>query len=403
MTITYPAILDDEADYAVEEMPDLLERLAALRERAPAAWVRSFGRPTVMFTSYELVNAAFRDEETFPSAAFYGSTVTDVLGRNLQCMYGDEHRRNRALASPAFRQRLMPGLVRPLLEPVAHELIDRFESRGEADLVADFTKRYPFKIILRLLGLPQAAEEQVTTWALGMLDIQQNHDFARRCSEEFTAFVDPIMQQRRTDPADDLISTLATTEVDGDRLTDDEIMNFLKLLFPAGADTTYLGLGNTLFALLANPDQLDLVRADPATQCRWAAEEGLRWNAPVALLPRHNPRDVVWNGVAIPADTPLIFAIAAANRDPAVFTDPERFDVTRRPGATMTFGFGTHFCLGAHLARAEMEVSLQVLLERLPGLRLAEPVTVGAAEEPRITSSFVQLLRGPNRLPVRFG
>jgi cytochrome P450 len=395
-TLASPPVLDDDGDYAVDDMPDLLDRLAALRERRPAAWVRSFGRPTVMFTSHELVNAAFKDEETFPSAAFYGNTVTDVLGDNLQCMYGDEHRRNRALASPAFRQRLMPGLVEPLLEPVAHELIDRFEARGEADLVAEFTKRYPFKIILRLLGLPQASEEQVTTWALGMLDIQQNHDFARQCSQEFTAFVDPIMQQRRTEPADDLISTLATTEVDGDRLTDDEIMNFLKLLFPAGADTTYLGLGNTLYALLTHPDQLEAVVAEPATECRWAAEEGLRWNAPVALLPRHNPRDVVWHDVAIPADTPLIFAIAAANRDPAVFEDPERFDVTRRPGGVLTFGFGTHFCLGAHLARAEIDVCLRALLERLPKLRLA------STDDVRITSSFVQLLRGPNRLPVRF-
>ena len=231
-------------------------------------------------------------------------------------MYGDEHRRNRALASPAFRQRLMPGLVRPLLEPVAHELIDRFEARGEADLVAEFTKRYPFKIILRLLGLPQASEEQVTTWALGMLDIQQNHDFARAVLGGVHRVRGPDHAARRTEPADDLISTLATTEVDGDRLTDDEIMNFLKLLFPAGADTTYLGLGNTLYALLTNPDQLERVLADPEAECRWAAEEGLRWNAPVALLPRHNPRDVVWHDVAIPADTPLIFAIAAANRDP---------------------------------------------------------------------------------------
>jgi cytochrome P450 len=106
---------------------------------------------------------------------------------------------------------------------------------------------------------------------------------------------------------------------------------------------------------------------------------------------------VIWHDVAIPADTPLIFAIAAANRDPAMFEDPDRFDVTRRPGATLTFGFGTHFCLGAHLARAELDVSLKVLLERLPNLRLAD------AEDVQITSSFVQLLRGPNRLPVRFG
>ncbi len=100
MAIAPPAVLDDETDYAVDDLPDFDARLASLRERAPAAWVRAFGRPAVMFTSYELVSAAFKAEETFPSAAFYGNTVTEVLGRNIQCMYGDEHRRNRALASP---------------------------------------------------------------------------------------------------------------------------------------------------------------------------------------------------------------------------------------------------------------------------------------------------------------
>jgi len=396
MTITLPAVLDDDADYAVEDMPDLHERLAALRRRAPAAWVRAFGQPALMFTTYDLVLEAFKDEETFPSAAFYSNVVTDVLGRNIQCMYGDEHRRNRSLASPAFRRSLMPGLIQPLLEPVANELIDRFEPRGEADLVADFTARYPFKIILRLLGLPQAAEEDVTRWALGMLDIQQNYENAVRCSQEFVAFVDPIMQRRRTEPADDLISKLATEEVGGERLTDEEILNFLKLLFPAGADTTYLGLGNTLLGLLTHPDQLARVMADPAGEARWAGEEGLRWNAPVALLPRHNPREVEWHGIPIPADTPLLFAIASANRDPAMFDDPDRFDVGRRATGTLAFGFGTHFCLGAHLARAEIEISLQVLLRRLPRLRLVPD------DDVKIGSSFVQLLRGPNRLPVRF-
>ena len=236
----------------------------------------------------------------------------------------------------------------------------------------------------------------VARWALGMLDIQQNYQHAVQCSQEFTEFVAPILQQRRTDPADDLISKLATEEVDGERLTDDEIMNFLKLLFPAGADTTYLGLGNTLYGLLTHPDQLEQVASDLGGQARAAAEEGLRWEAPVALLPRHNPQDVVWNGIAIPADTPLIFAIVAANRDPAQFEDPDRFDVGRRPSGVLTFGFGKHFCLGAHLARAEIEISLKVLLSRLPGLRMADDP--GA----RIGSTFSQMLRGPNRLPVRF-
>jgi len=395
-TIARPQQLDEDVDYAVEDLPDLVERLHRLRATRPAAWVRCFGEPAVMFTSFELVNAALRDEETFPSAAFYSDVVTEVLGRNLQCMYGDEHRLNRALVSPAFRQRLMPGLVAPLLEPVAHELVDRFEGRGSADLVTDFTRKYPFAIILRLLGLPPTAEEDVERWALGMLDIQQNYAHALECSRQFMAFVDPILQQRRDDPGDDLVSTLATTEVDGARLTDEEIFNFLRLLFPAGADTTYLGLGSTLFALLSDPSQLERVQADPATECHWAAEEGVRWEPPTGLLPRRNPRDTVWHGVPIPAGTPLIFAILAANRDPAVFPDPDRFDVGRRPSTTLTFGLGVHFCLGAHLARAEMDIALRVLVERLPRLRFADRDGV------RVMKTFVQFLRGPNRLPVRF-
>jgi cytochrome P450 len=397
-TITRPEQLDDEADYAVDDLPDLVERLHHLRSTRPAAWVRAFGVPALMFSSYELVNAALRDEETFPSAAFYGDLVTDVLGRNLQCMYGDEHRLNRALVSPAFRQRLMPGLVTPLLEPVAHELIDRFEAQGSADLVADFTHKYPFIIILRMLGLPPTAEEDVERWALGMLDIQQNHEYARECSHQFMAFVEPILEERRSDPGDDLVSTLATTEVEGSRLTNDEIFNFLRLLFPAGADTTYLGLGSTLFALLSDPAQLELVRADPATECRWAAEEGVRWQPPTGLLPRANPVDTVWHGIPIPGGTPLLFALLSANRDPSVFADPDRFDVARRATGTLTFGLGVHFCLGAHLARAEMEVALRALVTRLPRLRFDDAEMDGV----RITKTFVQFLRGPNRLPVRF-
>ena len=161
MTIQYPTQLDEDFDYFEADRPDLVDQLRRHRETRPAAWVKAWGQPALMFTSYELVDAAFRDEETFPSAAFYGTTVTDVLGRNIQCMEGTEHRRNRALVSPYFRAKNVAEVVPPLLEPVAHELIDRFEAAGETDLVASFTKLYPIKIILRLLGLfdrPAAAD-----------------------------------------------------------------------------------------------------------------------------------------------------------------------------------------------------------------------------------------------------
>jgi len=396
MKIDFPTALDDELDYLAVDPPDLVERLRRHRETRPAAWVRAWGGPALMFTSYELVDAAFRDEETFPSAAFYANTVTDVLGRNVQCMEGEEHRRNRALVSPYFRAKNVAEVVPPLLEPVAHELIDRFEREGRTDLVASFTKLYPIKIILRLLGLPIESEDDVARWAMGMMDIQNNHDSAVRCSKDFVAFVKPFLARRRVEPASDLLSQLATVEQEGERLTDEEIMNFLLLLFPAGADTTFLGLGTTLFALLTHPDQLELVRSDPAEECAWAAEEAIRWVPPVSLQPRRNPKDVVWHGVPIPAGANLVFATLAANRDPAAFDDPDRFDVRRRPRATLTFGRGPHFCLGAHLARAELDVAVRVLLERLPRLRLVE------GTDARITAGIVPVFRGPNRLPVRF-
>lgn len=398
--MTAPPALDLDVDVMLDDVDDLAATLHALRARRGAVWARAFGQPALLLVGYELVNAAFRDEEALPAADYYGRVVTDVLGRNLQCMAGEEHRVNRALVSPRFRQRLMPDLVEPLLAPVAHELLDRIAPHGRADLVADFTSRYPSTVITRLLGLPPHSEDEVRRWALGMLDIR-DHDRALRASREFVAFVDPILQRRRHDPGDDLLSALATAEIvtaghERARLTDEEIYNFLRLLFPAGADTTYLGLGSTLHALLTNPDQLAIVRADLEGECRWAAEEAIRLDPPTAWIPRYCTRDLVWHDVEIPADTAVYLGVMAANRDPAVFADPDRFDVRRRPTAVMTFGFGAHFCLGAHLARAELDVALRVILSRLPGLRLVE------TEDVRITGTFHHLLRGPNRLPVAF-
>lgn len=397
MTMVIPDTLDTETDFILDDLPDVAGTLREWRSRKPAIWARAFGAPTLMLLSHELVHAAFMDEETFPSAAFYGNVVTDVLGRNLQCMYGEEHRLNRALVSPAFRQRLMPGLIEPLLEPVAHELIDRIEWRGEADLVADFTSRYPFIIITRLLGLPKHSEEEIRSWAVTMLDIQREHDAALKASRAFVDFVRPILDRRRSDPGDDLLSTLATTEMEGERLTDEEIFNFLKLLFPAGADTTYLGLGNTIYHLLHDPEQLEIVLRNPAEECRWAGEEAIRMDPPTAWIPRVNPQEITWHGIDVPAGAPMMFGLMAANRDPAVYDDPDTFDVKRRPNMVMTFGYGVHFCLGAHLARAELQTALKVILERLPNLRFRETDGV------RITGTIHHLLRGPNRLPVTWG
>jgi cytochrome P450 len=214
---------------------------------------------------------------------------------------------------------------------------------------------------------------------------------ALAAKDQFTRFLAPLVERRRSDPRTDLISVLATTEIEGERLSDEEIFSFVRLVFAAGTDTTFFGLGNALFALLTNPDQLEAVTVDPAANLRWTVEECLRWESPVSMEPRRAPVATSWFGQDIEAGARLLFGIAAANRDPARFDDPDRFDITRHPEPIMTFGIGAHFCLGAHLARAEIAGALEVILTGLKDLRLVEDTTVSGT-----------VLRGPKRLPVRF-
>jgi cytochrome P450 len=378
-------------DVGLQDIPDIHRTLRSLRERAPWAPVTYYGFPAVLLLTHELVAEAFRDEETFPAAATYEGSTGPVLGRTLQCMGGEEHRVNRALVSPTFRPARIAESVRALLEPVAQELTDALT--GSVDLVEEFADRYPFRVIVRLLGLPEAAEQDLKRWAYDLFRFPVAPEPALAASEEFTRYLEPHLAERRHAPADDLLSTLAVTEVEGERLTDEEIYAFVRLLFPAGADTTSLGLANMLYGLLRDPALYERVIADPA-QRRWAVEETLRWEPPVGLLPRIAPKSAHWHGISIDANTPVIFAVTAANRDPAVHADPDTFDLDRHATAQLAFGGGPHYCLGAHLARAEMATALGVLAERLPRLRLeADPVEIRG----RLSTA----LRGPDHLMAR--
>ncbi|TFG93536.1 MAG: cytochrome P450, partial [Myxococcales bacterium] len=180
--------------------------------------------------------------------------------------------------------------------------------------------------------------------------------------------------------------------IDGERLSDEEILAFLRLLFPAGADTTDRGLGSMLFAVLTHREVFERAVAEPASIAD-VVQESLRWEAPTALLPRFAPKDVSWAGVEIPAGSEVIFGVTSGNRDAGVYADPDRFDPDRKATNILSFGHGLHFCLGSHLARREMEVSLQVISERLPDLELVEPERVKIAGT---------VLLGPKSLPVRF-
>ncbi len=386
------APLMPELDFAYAEVANLHELLDSLRRNGPVVPVLFHGRVTWLILGYDELTAAFADDETFPSKTIYEQIAMPTMGKTIQCMAGDEHRRNRALVSHAFRPAVMRRTVESLLVPLAHELLDRFADRGEGDLVAEFTRRFPFLVITRFLGIPVADEDRLLHWALKLIEYPWDPQGALAASREFTDYLRVLVAERRAQRGEDLVSELAHAEVDGERLTDEEIFSFLRLLFPAGSDTTYKNMGSLFYALLTHPEVAELARSD-ASQIPAIVDEGLRWEPPVALLPRACAKDVHWAGVHLAANTPLLYGIAAANRDPAVFEDPHRFEPSRKGRRHLTFGHGLHFCLGSHLARRELEVALAAVLERLPGLALVDPAST------RITGGVI---RGPAQLRARW-
>jgi cytochrome P450 len=304
------------------------------------------------------------------------------------------HNRYRSLVSKAFSQRALARRQEELVEKVGNELIDRFAGRGRADLVREFTFPYPTQIIAGLLGLPREDYPQFQRWSISLLSFTVSRERGIAASKSLREYLVPILAARRREPRDDLISTLAQAEIDGERLSDEEIFSFLRLLLPAGVETTYRSTGNLLFGLLSHPAQLDAVRSDRSLVPQ-AIEEAVRWEAPLLVITRVAVRDTELAGVPIPAGSAVMPMLGAANRDEDRYPDPDRFDIFRAPKPHISFGHGVHVCLGMHLARLEMRVALDLLLDRLPGLRL-DP----EGKDPHIRG---QVFRSPTSLPVLFG
>jgi cytochrome P450 len=275
------------------------------------------------------------------------------------------------LATPAFRSGAVARFNDEQLAPLAHEIVDRFAARGRGDLVAEFTKVLPFYVISRKLGLPIGTEEDQRRWAKALLGFPRDQAGARAGAEEFTRFLAPVVAQRRRDPGDDVLSGLLAASHEGRTLTDAEVFSHVRLLYAVGATTTSDEMGNLLSALLTHPEILDRARLEPEVRPR-VVLESLRWEPPVALLPRHAPLAGRIAGMDIPAASTLLVGIAAANRDPRRFMNADGFDPDRGESEILTFGLGRKFCPGVHLARTQLLTALEVLLERLPGLRLVD-------------------------------
>ena len=282
-----------------------------------------------------------------------------------------DHGRLRGLAHQAFTPRMVERL-RGRIQARTDDLIDRVISAGRMDIIADLAYPLPVNVIADMVGVPAADRGRLRRWAAafetfldGLAGVEENY----RATLEFHDYLRELIAAHRANPQDDLLSALVAAEAGGDRFTEEEILVTCTLLLNAGHVTTTNLIGNGLLALLHHPDQLRLLRDDPSLLPA-AVDEVLRYESPVQFTARTATTDVELGGALIRRGDLVKLMLGAANRDPAQFADPDRFDITRQESRHLAFGLGPHFCLGSALARLEGQIVLGTLLRRLPGLRL---------------------------------
>lgn len=341
---------------------------------------------------YEDCSRVLRDPKTFTSTG-YDSTIGMVMGHMILGMDDPEHRMHRNLVAPAFRERALARWEPEFIAPICHELMDRFAADGEADLVRQLTFEFPVRVISRILGLPEEDFGQFQRWSIELIGLGADIERGLAASESLRSYFAAIVAERRKQPRDDVISDLVTAEVAGEHLSDEAIYSFLRLLLPAGAETTYRSSGNLLYLLLTHPDQLEAVRRDRDLLPQ-AIEEGLRCEPPLLTINRTATVDVELGGVTIPADASVNLCLGSANHDETRWDNPDDFDIFRPALPHLAFAHGPHMCLGMHLARMETRVLLLALLERLQNLRL-DPEAI----DPHIRGL---VFRSPTELPVLF-
>ena len=318
--------------------------------------------------------------------------------RSILGMEGDEHQRIRRLVSPAFTPKGADRL-RPFMREVVGELVDGVVQQGHCDLVADVCEPYPIPIICELLGAPKEDWKLFSSWATDIFRIFNNdleNDLPRikAAMEELDAYVRAMIEERRSRPADDLLTDLIAAEEAGDRLTTDELVMMCDAVLMAGTDTTRNQLACSVALLVQHPEQWRRLGEDPELG-KPAAEETMRHLGTVGGTARFASEDIEYRDVLFPAGTLVITSLATANVDPTVWDDPHRLDIEREPGRAshMTLGWGLHHCLGANLARAELQEALPILARRMP-----DAVVDGEVEwKPANVGIW-----GPARLPLRF-
>ncbi|MFJ9108933.1 cytochrome P450 [Streptomyces sp. NPDC102283] len=378
-----------------------------MRQDTPLMWHEATG--SYIVSRYEDVERVFKDKEGEFTTENYDWQIEPVHGRTILQLSGREHAVRRALVAPAFRGSDLRDKFLPVIERNSRELIDGFRDSGSVDLVADYATRFPVNVIADMLGLDKSDYERFHGWYTAVIaflgNLSGDPEVTRageRTRVEFAEYMLPIIRKRREAPGDDLLSTLCTAEVDGVRMGDEDIKAFCSLLLAAGGETTDKAIAGIFTNLLSHPEQLEAVRADRTLIPR-AFAETLRYTPPVHMIMRKSATDVALGGGTVPAGSTVTCLIGAANRDEDRYRNPDVFDIFREDlTATnafsaaadhLAFALGRHFCVGALLAKAEVEIGVGQLLDAMPDLRLADgfdPVERGV------------FTRGPQSLPVRF-
>jgi cytochrome P450 len=320
--------------------------------------------------------AAVGDPSVVDTAFNHGDgTFSGVMRNIMTFLDSDSHKRVRSLAATSFTPRAI-ARFRPIAERVANDLCDKVQDDGGMDLVSQYNYELPFNVIARVLGVPEDDFPLLKGLAWDFARAGEplvNDEVARRgddATRDLISYFEDLIAKRRSERADDLVSSLVAVEDGGDRLSPTELVCNCILLMQAGHETTQDLLGNAMVALARNPDQLSLLRGRPDTT-KDAVEEFLRYDGSVQLSQRLLLTDMTFDDIIIPAGSVVCAFLGAANRDPEQFRQPDRLDIERNPNPHLAFAFGAYYCLGQTLARTEVFVGIRTLLDRFPGIRPA--------------------------------
>ena len=341
--------------------------------------------------SFDAVNKVFRDGRVFTSKP-YDKTIGLFMGPTILAMDGKKHRDHRNLVSAAFKSKALARWEPAIVRPICNRLIDEFIDTGEADLVRNFTFEFPTRIIAELLGLPDEDLPMFRKRAVELISYHVNYERAFEASAALKDYFLEQIEKRKSKPTDDIIGDLVSAEIDGEKLNDEAIYSFLRLLLPAGLETTYRSSGNLLYLLLTHPDQFAALQEDRELIPQ-AIEEGLRVETPLTTVQRFTTEEVELEGVSIPARAVIGVCMGSANRDEQRWERSEEFDIFRKHVPHISFAAGEHTCLGLHLARLETRVALECLLRRVTNVNLVTD------DDPHIHG---QPFRSPTAMPVTF-